>query len=449
MRTDEASLDRNVRFNAICSYLIKGASILVGLLAVPAYMRYFRSSEALGTWYTIQTILQWILVFDLGIGNGLRNRLAAALVSNKKDEICSYVSSAYRLLGCVCALLVLIAAFAASVVPWNLVFNISEETISADALKTCMSIVMCGVVVQMLFQLINGILYALQQSFVVSGLALVSNTLILMFISLSSTGSDEANLVSLAVVNVVCMVLPLIITTVVVFKRRLLGCDVDFRQFNFTHAKESLSTGLVILFLQLTWVVVASTHSFLISAFRSPSEVVEFQVYYKIYYTLSSLAAIALVPIWSAVSVAKAEHRYHWIIKNYFKCLLLAGLVALVCLVTAPFVQFGFDIWLGSNSFDVNMSYIFIMSVFATMFVLQNVNASIGNGLSFFRVQVVCMGLAAVAMVPLASVFCRLTNSWIGVVSATIVSILPFQLIEPFACIRYLKKCEERFDNTK
>ncbi len=44
----------------------------------------------------------------------------------------------------------------------------------------------------------------------------------------------------------------------------------------------------------------------------------------------------------------------------------------------------------------------FSMSALAVTLVLQNVNASIGNGLSFFRVQVILMGLAAVLMIPLS-----------------------------------------------
>ena len=412
-------------------------------------MRYFESSAALGAWYTIQTILQWILVFDLGIGNGLRNRLVAALVEGDERKISLCVSSAYRLLGLVCLALLVVVVVVAAFVPWNVVFNVSEGVLPADSLKACMFVVGCGVVLQMFFQLINGVLYALQFSSAVNALSLVSNALILCFISLFPSSSDGANIVLLALANVVFMVMPLVLTSVVVFSRRLLGCRVDFGGFSWKYARESLSTGLVILFLQLTWVVVASTHSLLISLFRDPSEVVEFQIYYKVYYTIGSLAAIALVPIWSAVSMAQAEGRYTWIAKTYRKCLILACVVAVVCVCTSPFVQFGFDVWLGDESIGVNMAYVAVMSLFSVAFVLQNVNASIGNGLSYFPVQVACMGIGAFAMAPLACVFCSLFNSWIGVIAATIVAIAPFQVIEPIACSRYLKRCEAEHESCK
>lgn len=424
--------------------MVKGASVVVGLLAVPAYMRYFDDPAALGTWYTMQTCLQWVLMFDLGVGNGLRNRLVGLLVEGDGDKVSLAVSSAYRLLGVVCLALGAVVAVVGAAVPWNAAFNVPNEVLSPDSLRASMVIVLCGVVLQLFLQLINGILYALQLSSVVNALSLASNTLILVFISVAPVRGDDQCLVFLATVNVVSMALPLLVASAVVFGRGLLGCSVNFRKFSWTLARESLSTGLVILFLQLAWAVVATTHSLLISLFRDPSEVVEFQVYYKVYYTLGSLAAIALVPVWSAVTMAQAQGRFRWIEMAYRKCLLLSVAVALVCLATAPFVQAGFDIWLGDESIAVDMRYVAVMSAFSVVFVLQNVNSSIGNGLSFFRIQVVCMGIGAAAMVPLAYLLCGITESWIGVVVATIVAIAPFQLIEPVACMRYIKKREER-----
>ena len=416
--------------------------MLVGLAAVPAYMRYFGSSAVLGTWYTIQAMLQWVLMFDLGIGNGLRNELVAALVGGDDAAVSGCVSSSYRLMGAVCILLAIAVSVLGVLVPWNSVLNIDRGLVSAHFLSTCMMVVGVGVVIQMFLQLVNGVLYALQLSSVVNALGLVSNALILAFVLVAPNAGDEANLLMLSFANVACMLLPPAAATVVVFRRNLLGVKVRWHCFEWVHAKRTLSTGLVILVLQVAWMIVASAHSLLISLFRSPAEVVEYQIYYKVYYTLGSVAAIALVPIWSAVTAAAAQGRYEWVVSTYKRCLLLAMAVGAVCLVTAPFVQVGFDLWLGSDSISVNPSCVLVMSLFSVVFVLQNVNASIGNGLSYFKVQLVLMGLAAALMVPLSYALCNITDSWIGVIAAAVLVILPFQIVEPIACVRYLRKLE-------
>lgn len=442
MQIASVNLDKTVKLNALGSYAIKGMSMLVGLAAVPAYMCYFESNAVLGAWYTIQTMLQWVLMFDLGIGNGLRNELVVALVKKDNKAISRYVSSSYRLMGIICLLLVIVVLLLAVLVPWSVVLNIGQELVSVRMLSVCMAIVGVGVVFQLFLQLVNGILYALQLSSVVNILGLISNALILAFISIAPSSSDEINLIMLSFANVACMILPVAATTVIVFQREMLGVKVNWCIFDWVCAKRTLSTGLVILALQVAWMVVASTHSLLISLFRSPSEVVEYQIYYKVYYTLGSVAAIVLVPIWSAVTMAAAQKRYRWIISMYRKCLLLALGVGVVCAVSAPFVQIGFDLWLGGNSILVNPWYVMVMSLFSVVFILQNVNASIGNGLSYFKVQLLLMGIAAVLMVPLSWILCNGLGSWIGVVLAMVLAILPFQIVEPIACAGYLRKLE-------
>lgn len=416
--------------------------MLVGLAAVPAYLRYFESGTVLGTWYTIQTMLQWVLMFDLGVGNGLRNELVASLVENDKKSVSKYVSSSYRLMGAICLILAIIMLLIAILVPWNTVFNIEQGLVSACTLSGCMIIVGVGIVFQLFLQLVNAVLYALQLSSVVNALGLISNALILAFILIVPGSNDEKNLLMLGFANVACMALPPLVATMVVFRKKLLGVKVCWRSFEWTYAKQTLSAGLVILVLQVAWMIVASTHSLLISLFRSPNEVVEYQIYYKVYYTLGSVAAIALVPIWSAVTMAAAQGRYSWIVSNYKRCLLLAVGVGVVCLASAPMAQIGFDLWLGSDSIPVNPLYVMTMSLFSVMFVLQNVNASIGNGLSYFKVQLLLMGFAAIMMVPLSHALCNALNSWIGVVLAMIFAILPFQIVEPIACIKHLRKLE-------
>lgn len=109
--------------------------MLVGLVAVPAYMRYFESSEVLGTWYTIQTLLQWVLMFDLGVGNGLRNKLVGALVSGNGREVSGYVSSSCRLMALVCLGLAAVVVFLGVFAPWNMILNIDASLVSAESLS--------------------------------------------------------------------------------------------------------------------------------------------------------------------------------------------------------------------------------------------------------------------------------------------------------------------------
>lgn len=73
--------------NIVGAFVIKGIGLLINFFTIPMYMKYFSSAGILGVWYTILSILSWILTFDLGIGNGLRNHLVGPLVRKDKKQI--------------------------------------------------------------------------------------------------------------------------------------------------------------------------------------------------------------------------------------------------------------------------------------------------------------------------------------------------------------------------
>lgn len=73
---DERSL--NVKKNIALMILVKGGSILLSLLLVPLTLNYV-DNECYGVWLTLSSMVVWISFFDIGINNGLRNRLTEAL----------------------------------------------------------------------------------------------------------------------------------------------------------------------------------------------------------------------------------------------------------------------------------------------------------------------------------------------------------------------------------
>ena len=67
-----------VKQNILVSFLVKCCSIIISLLLVPLTLNYLNSYEY-GIWLTLSSILIWVNYFDMGLANGLRNKLAEAL----------------------------------------------------------------------------------------------------------------------------------------------------------------------------------------------------------------------------------------------------------------------------------------------------------------------------------------------------------------------------------
>ena len=80
------------------------------------------------------------------------------------------------------------------------------------------------------------------------------------------------------------------------------------------------------------------------------------------------------------------------------------------------------------------------MAIFNFWFLLHNVNTSICNGLSYFKIQNIWMGFAGVAMIPLSIFFSNILNSWTGVIVGCIIAIIPYEVLQPIYAFKYLKK---------
>jgi O-antigen/teichoic acid export membrane protein len=71
----------------------RGVGFLVSFLSVPLTIGYL-GSERYGVWLLLSSLLAWVRLADLGIGNGLRTAIASALGSGRPDLVRPHISTA-------------------------------------------------------------------------------------------------------------------------------------------------------------------------------------------------------------------------------------------------------------------------------------------------------------------------------------------------------------------
>ena len=114
--------------NILASILLKGIDSLVYLLLVPVTLGYLNSYEY-GIWLTLNSILMWINSFDIGLGNGLRNRLAEAVAKNDLSLGRIYVSTTFFMLIFLMSGLIILGSIAEPFVNWYDILSTSPEQI--------------------------------------------------------------------------------------------------------------------------------------------------------------------------------------------------------------------------------------------------------------------------------------------------------------------------------
>lgn len=436
--------NKNVLRNILGAFVVKGGSLVISVVLLPLYLRFFQNQEVLGIWYTILSVLNWVILFDLGLGQGLRNQLPKALLKNDKKLAKEYISTTYVLMTAVAVVVFVVGVILIKKVDLYSIFHVDVSVIEYHYLQSATIIVFLGIMLQIVLKIATSILYAMQKSAVVNALALLTNVIILGALCFIPSQDIGTNLVVMAWINVIAANVPYVICTIFLFRTKTLkGTAPSLKAFSKQYIKGIFNVGISLLWLQIVFMIVSSANEFLISNLTEPKYVVEYQAYYKIFKTAAMVISLALTPIWSAVTKAQIEKNYHWIKKVYALFLGVSGLCFLGELCLIPILQWGMDLWLGKGVIDVQAWYAVVFALSSVIFVLHSVNTSIGNGLSYFSIQMIWMTFAAMVFIPLAFLFVKALGSWIGVVLAAVVAMMPYEAIAPIYTFRYLNRLEK------
>ncbi|KOO50430.1 hypothetical protein [Priestia koreensis] len=431
---------RNVIFNIFNSVIVKGVAIFVGFITIPAYITYFDNNLMLGVWFTILSVLSWILNFDLGIGNGLRNRLVTTLVENQEEKSKKYISSAYVFLTMMASALSVILCSISLVIPWNRVFNVTNTSIDPMALKLAITILMLSILLQFILRIISSILYALQLSFVPNLLSLITSIILLVFVITSNNYFEHKDIVALAIVYFLAVNVPLLVTTLLVFNTRLKSFRPSISFFEWEYAKDTFKVGSAFLGLQLEAMIINNTSIFLITWLLGSLYVVEYNIYIKVFSLVSTVFSLITVPIWSAVTRAQSQGNYVWIRKT-IRVLQLVGITLSVGqLVFLPVMQFLFNMWLESNSIIVDYKVMILFSIDQSIIIWSGICASICNGLNELKLQFKLMTAGAILIVPLSIFLTNMFDGYSGVILAHIISLIPYCIGQTIWMEKYTRR---------
>lgn len=425
--------------NTLMAAVIKGGSLFIALFTTPAYMHFFNNDEVLGVWFTLLSVLAWILNCDMGIGNGLRNHLVYAINEEDWDKARKYISSSYLFLSGIGAIILLGVVVAGNFVSWNTVFNIQSEIVAANTMTKALQILLASIILQFVLRLVTSILYALQEAFVPGLLNLSTNVMMLGFVLLSNALGKNNSLVSLASAYLVAVNLPLIVATFWVFTKKIPKTRPSVSFFRKDYALSILKVGTAFLWLQVIAMVVDNTNNYLITLFVGNSAVVEYQVYNKIFNLPMTMVMLVTTSLWSTITKAKAENDWEWIQASYGKYMKIAFLLGVAEFAVIVPLQWIFNFWLGDKTITVNYGIAAIFALSGTVMSLRTILANYSNGLCELRVQTIYMTIGAVINIPLAYAFSRISGSYISIVLANIISMVPYCIAQMLWCQKYFK----------
>lgn len=416
---------RRLLINVLGNYLSKGGAMIVSLLVMPAYMRYFKSKAVLGMWFTVIQLLNWIMLFDFGIGGGLRNKMIEPLKNGDNKRVTELISAAFISVGGIVLLLIIIQCFLVDVINWHALLGVKVDDISRETLNTMVHILIVGVCIRFFSSLISHMLYALQKAVLPSLMILLSNVLILIYLYIARPTGNDSDILKLAYVNSIANNLPAFIAMIWLFFTVLKGMFPRFSAFKISVAKEVLGTGGILFYLQIIIMVLFNVKELYISWFVSTEAVVEYQVYYKLIGMVGGLFSLALTPVWSAVTKALVENRREWIKSLYKKGLYLIALFGILQFLIVAIMPWVVKIWLKENAISVSRIIGLIFCIYNVIYMWMMLNYNFACGMARTKIISIWLTVAGVLNLLLTIFGCYLYNNWVMIIVATAVATIP------------------------
>lgn len=427
--------ERSVRAkkNILALIVLKGYSLAISLALIPLTLKLLDDYKY-GVWITLFNVLSWVSIFDIGIGNGLRNKFSAALAVNDIKEAKAYVSTAYFLMIGISVLLIVVFLIPWYLVDWTRVFNVPNY-LSKD-LFYLIGIAFVLTSMQFTIKLIGTLLTANHQPSKAAIIGSISNTLIFLTLLFSKPLATN----SLFIVGFVYTGIPLLVFAVATFyffRRQFNYVSPNIKFFENKKVKSLFSLGSQFFIIQIAVVVIFSTDSLIITHTLSPEEVTPYNIVLRYFGIVTMAAGIFMTPFWSAYTEAATKNDFSWIkstIKRQLRAMLYVLSIVLILLFSASWL---IPFWV-QESIPISPLLLIGMAGFTLISVWNNIFSFLLNGLSITKVQTYTSVIGTIVNIPLSIYFAKIWGNG-GVITATIISLSFFAIFGSRQAFAYLK----------
>lgn len=421
--------------NIIAALGIKGGSILINLMLVPLTIRYLNASEY-GIWLTLSSIILWFSFFDIGLGHGLRNKLAEALARNDDFLAKTYISTTYALLSIVVCIVWLAFFCINFFLDWGGILNAGEGM--KEELSKVVIIVFSAFCLQFVLRLIGTIFTANQQPAKSSLFDFFSALLSLGLIFLLSRVEEEGSLITLAIITGASQVAVLLMATIFFFRGKMSLYKPSIRFIDFSYARSLMGVGTKFFLIQVSSIFVFQSTNIIITQLMGPGMVTTYNIAYRYFAIATMITGIITAPFWSAFTEAYIKGDFKWIQNIIRKLDFFFGFIVLAVIIMIPLSQYAYKIWIG-NKVSVPWSVSIIMAINIICTIRWNLYVSLINGTGKIRLQLLLNVFMSLFFIPLAIL---LGNEYAlpGIVAANVLINLIYAIFIPIQSYKILNR---------
>ncbi len=402
----------------------RGIGMVVSLLTVPVTVGYL-GGERYGALMAIFSMLAWVTIADLGLGNELNNLLAEAVGRDDQQGVRRAIASAFWLLLAVTAIVLVAGALTWRLVDWPAVFNVRSPEAVAEV-GPAMGLAFALFCLAFPLSVVDRVLVSLQRGATANAWAIAGNvtTLVAVLLAARTRGGLVALVAAMAGT-------PLVVKGVTASWLFLAHRPVlrpGWSAVSRRTATLLLRRGGTFFLVQVAALVLYSTDNIIIARVLGAEQVTPYSVTWSLLGLTQVLTTAAFPYLWAAYGEALARGDVGWMARMLRRSLLVG--TAVTALLLLPLTLFGEPIiraWAGPEAVPTR-ALLWWMAAWYFMLTPAQAVAAFLNANGKTGVQAYTGIVTALANIGL-SVFLARRYGTSGVIAATVLTYAAFAAI--------------------
>lgn len=415
--------------NVVASFFIKGWSALVTLLMVPLALKML-GVYSNGVWLTISGILLWIDMFDIGLGNGLRNVVANNIATGNTQKVREAISSTLFMLAVFIVPIFILLCIIILAFDMHEALGVDKQIIGQLDIILIIAVALscCTFVLKSTGNFFMGLQLPAVNNFIVS----MGQTLALV-ITFAAYLYGHHSLMAVVVANVSAPLMIWMLCLPYTFKIRYPQYCPSIRLINIQMARSLCSTGVQFFLLQICSVILFTSTNIIISKAFSPAEVTPYQIAYRYFSIMLTVVNIVYMPFWNATTDAYSRGDISWIRKTSRKLDLMLGLIFLALALMVVVSEPVYHLWIG-RSVHIPLDLSVSMAVYIFTIIASLRYSYILNGINVLRIQMIFTSIATIVFIPLAWMACKLYGTVTSLVIVMCIVNIPGLIANAWKC---------------
>lgn len=387
---------RMALYASAANLIATGTQVLTNILTVRLTLPYL-GEERFGVWMTVLGMAGLLTFADMGMGNALVTRVAAARANSAGAPLSVVVTGglAALMFAGLCATMIL--SLASFLIPWHLVFQVPLSPKAQAEFQSSVHLFSLFFGLLLLTSGIRRVYDGLQEGFVAHTMTAVSSvtSLILMYFA-SAVQSDVPIL--LVCTFGVTTTLPLLLLCPLYWRGYFSAADVFG---NFSHEWRNLiGTGSQYTLVQFGSIIMAGSEPLLVSSCKGSAALASMAISQKLFLLATTPTRILVAPYWGAYADARAKGDTRFVWRTLRAQLLFSA--ALTFFATGFLVVFSEQILAVITKATLRPEFTVVLAC-AALCIVDGILLPFGiylNGIGCVRPQAIATSVAVVTYFP-------------------------------------------------